>query len=114
MSEWDPISRLKTPVGDGSSFALGRLQHNTEGNFLSNLNTTTDDIAFTGFSKLALTEWLSVVEIEHVIATNMSDTATGRPGLWSWVAKGPDLNELALGDYFATIRDGVADEVSIQ
>jgi hypothetical protein len=42
-------------------------------------------------AKISVTQWAGV---EHVVAADVTDTASLKPGFGTWVADSPDLDEL--------------------
>jgi hypothetical protein len=114
MTERHALGGLQTPVGDGSTLTLRCLHENTELSFLASLDRMAEHIALASISKLNMAQGTRVVNIKHIVATNVSDTASSRPGVGARVAKSPDLNELLAGTDLGSINDGVPNEVRVE
>jgi hypothetical protein len=82
--------------------------------FLTGLDWAAQDVALTGLGKVCVAQRTGVVNVEHVVSANVSDTASGRPSIWSWVTKSPGLGERGTYRNPGTINDGITDEVSVK
>ena len=76
VSERQTRRSLQSPVGDGKTLTLGCLHDDAELGFLTRLNSTEQDVALTRISKISLAQRTAVVDVEHVVTTNMADTAS--------------------------------------
>jgi hypothetical protein len=114
MTEGHTLGGLQAPVRDGSTLALGCLHENTELSFLASLDSVGKHVALTGLSKVDMAQRTSVVNVEHVVTTNVSDTASSWPGIRARVAKSPDLDELLACTDLGSINDGVTDEMRVK
>jgi hypothetical protein len=114
VAEGCSVGSFETPVRDCSTLALRCLHDNAERNIGTRRDRDADDVALAGVGKLRLAQSSCVVNIEHVVATDVSDTAPSRPGLRTRVTKGPCLDKLLASKDLRAINDGVADEMSIK
>ena len=114
VAEGQALSGLETPVRDGSALTNRGLENNAESNLLTSSHRSANNVALASLSKLARAQGTCVVEIEHVVTSNVADAAAGRPGLRTGVADCPDLDKLETGADLGAIGDGVTDKVSIE
>jgi len=110
VTEGGAVRGLDTPVADGLAFTQRRLESDLEGTRLTNLNLATNHIALGGLVDVSHRGWVAVVHVQHVVATNVADTAASGPGVGTVVVQGPDLGEAGTRCNGHSIRDAVADE----
>jgi hypothetical protein len=114
MTEGHTFRGLQAPVRDSSALTLGCLHKNTELSLLAGLDGMSEYVAFAGLCEISVAQGTRVVDVEHVVATNVSYTASSWPGVRAWVAQSPYLNKLVACTDLGTVNDGISNEVCVK
>ena len=114
VTEWRAVGRLEAPVADALTLTSRGLHCHSERESLTRQDFTTDNVALSSISNIRDGCDLSVVNVEHVVATNKADTASSGPSIRSRVANSPGLNKAGVGSNDSTVRDAIGDEVGLE